>query len=299
MKINHYHSILLLFFGIVLASCSAALESEADKKIKENDTTIQNYLKNANIQAQKTASGLYYAIKPSGKTQKPKFGEEVGIYYVMSRTDGQIIDSTATLQQKPDLFPYGIGYKLAGIEEGLSLMNVGDKATLLIPSALAFGDNAFDVLPAYSVIRIDLELVSSKTEEQQINDHIAKNKLKVGETTASGLRFIPVSYAAGGGTALKTGQIAIVNYTGSLLRDIRTVTAGKYTYASKFESGTFSFAIGGGASIAGFEEGISKMKIGDKAILVFPSSLGYKEKGSGNIPPYSPLQFEVEVTGVK
>jgi FKBP-type peptidyl-prolyl cis-trans isomerase len=84
-----------------------------------------------------------------------------------------------------------------------------------------------------------------------------------------------------------------------LLRDIRTVTGGKYSYSSKFESGVFSFALGAGASITGFDEGISKMKLGDKAILVFPSSLGYKEKGSGNIPPYSPLQFEVEVTGVK
>jgi FKBP-type peptidyl-prolyl cis-trans isomerase len=286
----------MLFLVTALAACKTDLSSEADKKIIENDNEIQSYITNTKLSMQKVASGLYYNIKPGGGSQKPKAGEEVGVYYKISRLDGLGIDSTLKSLQKPDYFPFGVGYKLFGIEEGLSLMNIGDKATLLLPSAIAFGATAYDILPAYSVIRVDIELLSSKNEDLQINDYIAKNKLKVSETTSTGLRFIPVSFAAGGGTALKTGQSVTVNYTGNLLREVRSVSEGKYVYSTKFDSGTYTLNLGSGGSIAGFEEGISKMKVGDKAIFVFPSSLGYKDRGAGSIPPNTPLQFEVEVT---
>ena len=290
-----YYSVLL-FAVLTLAACKTDLSSEADKKAIENDSQIQSYIANLKLNVQKTASGLYYNIKPGGGTQKPKAGEEVGVYYTISRLDGLGIDSTLKSQQKADYFPYGVGYKLFGIEEGLSLMNIGDKATLLLPSSLAFGATSYDVLPAYSVIRVDIELISSKNEELQITDYIAKNKLKVTETTTTGLRFIPISFAAGGGTALKAGQSVTVNYTGSMLRDVRSVKDGKYVYTAKFDSGTYTMTLGSGSSIAGFEEGVAKMKVGDKAQFIFPSAIGYKERGSGTIPPYTPLLFEVEVT---
>ena len=49
--------------------------------------------------------------------------------------------------------------------------------------------------------------------------------------------------------------------------------------------------------IAGFDEGIMKMRVGEKAALIIPSKIGYGTNGSGTIPPNSPLYFEVEVVG--
>ena len=125
------------------------------------------------------------------------------------------------------------------------------------------------------------------TEEQQIENYIKNNNLAVTEKTSSGLRYI-LTKANTGGASVKIGQLATVKYTGKLLTD-RT-----------FYAGTFSFNVGTGQVIAGFDEGIAKMKVGEKATLIFPSSLGYGSRGAGaDIPPNSPLLFEIEVVSVK
>lgn len=127
----------------------------------------------------------------------------------------------------------------------------------------------------------------SGTEEQQIENYIKNNNLVVTEKTATGLRYI-LTKANASGTAVKTGQLATVKYTGKLLTD-RT-----------FDAGSFSFYLGGGQVIAGFDEGIAKMKVGEKATLIFPSSLGYGSRGAGaDIPGNSPLLFEIELVSAK
>jgi FKBP-type peptidyl-prolyl cis-trans isomerase len=59
-----------------------------------------------------------------------------------------------------------------------------------------------------------------------------------------------------------------------------------------------TFVPGTGNLIPGFEEGILKMRVGEKAALVLPSKIAYGTNGNSTIPPNSPLYFEVEVVGV-
>ena len=122
-------------------------------------------------------------------------------------------------------------------------------------------------------------------EEQQIETYIASKNLVITEKTSSGLRYIRT--LAGTGAALKTGQIITVRYAGRLLSD------------KQFDAGTFGFTLGSGQVVAGFDEGIAKMKMGEKATLIFPSSIGYGSGGSGPIPANSPLVFDIEVIGVR
>lgn len=123
-------------------------------------------------------------------------------------------------------------------------------------------------------------------EDDQITSYVKSKKLTVTEKTASGLRYI-VTKANPTGAALKAGQNINVNYEGTLL-------SGK-----SFDSGNFSFVLGGGRVIAGFDEGIAKMKVGEKATLIFPSTLGYGSSGSGPIPANSPLVFDIEVVSAR
>lgn len=123
-------------------------------------------------------------------------------------------------------------------------------------------------------------------EDEQINSYITSKNLTVTEKTNSGLRYI-VTKANPTGAALKVGQTINVNYAGTLL-------SGK-----SFDSGNFSFVLGGGRVIAGFDEGIAKMRVGEKATLIFPSTLGYGSSGSGPIPANSPLVFDIEVVSAK
>ncbi len=110
-------------------------------------------------------------------------------------------------------------------------------------------------------------------------------------TTESGLTYIITK--KGDGAQLKAGDNIIVNYTGLL------------TNGAKFDSSLdrgepFSFPLGAGRVIKGWDEGFSKLKIGDHATLIIPPSIGYGARGAGGvIPPDATLIFIVEVIGVK
>jgi len=110
-------------------------------------------------------------------------------------------------------------------------------------------------------------------------------------TTASGLTYIITKH--GDGAPVKAGDNVIVNYTGLL------------TNGAKFDSSldrndTFSFPVGKGMVIKGWDEGLQHLRVGDHAILTIPSSIGYGERGAGGvIPPNATLIFIIEVVGIK
>ena len=110
-------------------------------------------------------------------------------------------------------------------------------------------------------------------------------------TTASGLTYIITKH--GDGAQLKAGDTIVVNYTGLL-------TNGQKFDSSLDRGEPFSFPLGAGRVIKGWDEGFEKLRIGDHATLIIPPSLGYGSNGAGGvIPPDATLIFIVEVLGVK
>ena len=110
-------------------------------------------------------------------------------------------------------------------------------------------------------------------------------------TTASGLTYIITKH--GDGAQVKAGDNVEVNYTGLLTNGTK--------FDSSLDSGrTFSFNVGGGQVIKGWDEGLQHLRVGDHAILTIPSSIGYGSRGAGGvIPPDATLIFIIEVIGVK
>jgi len=107
--------------------------------------------------------------------------------------------------------------------------------------------------------------------------------------TTSGLRITDL--AVGSGAEAKAGQKVSVNYRG-------TLENGK-EFDSSYGRGPFSFPLGGGRVIQGWDEGVAGMKVGGKRKLVIPPDLGYGSRGAGGvIPPNATLIFEVELLGV-
>nr|ART37298.1 E93 [uncultured bacterium] len=91
----------------------------------------------------------------------------------------------------------------------------------------------------------------------------------------------------------KKGETVVLHYTGML-------TNGVKFDSSRDRGEPLAFKLGVGQVIKGYDEGLSKLRVGDHAILVIPSNLGYGSKGAGDvIPPDSKLIFVVEVVDVK
>jgi FKBP-type peptidyl-prolyl cis-trans isomerase FkpA len=97
---------------------------------------------------------------------------------------------------------------------------------------------------------------------------------------------------AGTGAAPKNGNTVTVHYTG-------TFTDGKKFDSSVDRDEPFSFTLGAGEVIAGWDLGVAQMKIGDKVRLTTPPELGYGRDGyPGAIPPNATLIFEVELLDI-
>jgi peptidylprolyl isomerase len=109
-------------------------------------------------------------------------------------------------------------------------------------------------------------------------------------TTASGLKYTDVK--VGSGASPVKGKQVKVHYTG-------TLENGKKFDSSVDRNEPFSFAIGVGQVIAGWDEGVMGMKVGGKRKLIIPAKLGYGAGGAGGvIPPNATLLFDVELLDV-
>jgi peptidylprolyl isomerase len=114
-------------------------------------------------------------------------------------------------------------------------------------------------------------------------------------STTSGLRY--TDEVVGTGPQPKAGQSVQVHYTGWL--DQSGKKGAKFD-SSRDRGQPFSFTIGQGQVIQGWDEGVASMKVGGKRTLVIPASLGYGARGAGGvIPPNATLIFDVELLGVR
>jgi peptidylprolyl isomerase len=114
-------------------------------------------------------------------------------------------------------------------------------------------------------------------------------------TTPSGLKYH--DEVVGTGPEPKAGQQVTVQYTGWL---DEAGKKGKKFDSSRDRNQPFSFTIGAGQVIQGWDEGVMSMKTGGKRTLIIPPQLGYGARGAGGvIPPNATLIFDVELLGAK
>ncbi|MGE0583210.1 MAG: FKBP-type peptidyl-prolyl cis-trans isomerase [Steroidobacteraceae bacterium] len=104
----------------------------------------------------------------------------------------------------------------------------------------------------------------------------------------------------GSGPAVAAGQAAVVHYTGWLFAAGAPDDKGRKFDSSHDHGQPFTFHIGAGEVIAGWDQGVAGMKVGGQRRLVIPPELGYGARGAGGvIPPGATLVFDVELVGIR
>ena len=111
---------------------------------------------------EKTESGLRYKMIQKGNGKKAENGKTVSVHYSGSLENGKVFDSSYT-RKKPIEFPLGQGNVIEGWDEGIALLQVGDKARFVIPSHLGYGSRgAGGVIPPNATLVFDVELMDVK-----------------------------------------------------------------------------------------------------------------------------------------
>ena len=136
-------------------------KSKADriKKEKENEFKM---LKDLSKGFSKTSSGLLYKFEKENNSHKPSNGNKVKVHYKGMLLDGTVFDSSFKRNQ-PIEFTLGVGQVIKGWDEGISLLGIGDKASFIIPSDLAYGaSGAGGVIPPNATLIFEVELISAE-----------------------------------------------------------------------------------------------------------------------------------------
>ncbi|MFT3761924.1 MAG: FKBP-type peptidyl-prolyl cis-trans isomerase [Pseudoxanthomonas sp.] len=109
-----------------------------------------------------------------------------------------------------------------------------------------------------------------------------------------------IDTAIGDGVEATPGHKVTVHYTGWLYQQDAPDKHGEKFDSSRDRNQPFTFALGGGQVIRGWDEGVAGMRVGGKRTLLIPAADGYGAKGAGGvIPPGASLVFDVELLGVE
>ena len=150
MKHITYTAILLLF--VVFTSCNKDDDLTQSEQLVLDIEKIENYLKEHNLSAEKTESGLYYIITEPGSGARPNSNSTVKVNYTGRLLDGSQFDSnTAT---------FSLAQVIQGWREGIPLFKKGGKGKLFIPSYIGYGVSGSNSIPSNSVLMFDIHLIS-------------------------------------------------------------------------------------------------------------------------------------------
>ena len=145
----------LLYFKVKINKVKTLEDFE-----QEEIASIANYIKDNNVTVEPTQSGLYYIETVVGKGKKVEMGKKVTLHYDGKFLDGTVFDSSVQRGQ-PFMFTLGQDSMIPGFVEGVLLMNEGGKATLLLPSSIAYGISRPGApIPPFAPISFDIEIIS-------------------------------------------------------------------------------------------------------------------------------------------
>jgi FKBP-type peptidyl-prolyl cis-trans isomerase len=229
-----------------------------------------------------TESGLGYKIVKKGKGKKIEKLDRLYVHYNLffkSDTGGL---KTVMLNGTKD-FIIGQDEVLKGWDEGFLLLKEGDSCLFKIPPHLGYGDKKVGKITPQSTLFLQAKVTKA---EEAFYPHNGLDTAKF----KSGLKKILVK--AGDGKQAKPYEEVRMRFTGYVYS---TKGYRQVFESSKTNSQEAVFQLGSGRMLAGVDEGIATMRVGEKATFIIPSNLGFGDKPAGKILPNTTLYFDVEL----
>ncbi|MCP4417137.1 MAG: hypothetical protein GY805_10970 [Chloroflexi bacterium] len=240
-----------------------------------------------------TASGLEYIEIEAGTGSQAQIGDQVSVHYTGTLEDGTEFDSSIGGEPLP--FVLGEGRVIPGWEEGIALMRVGGKATLIIPPELGYGAAGGGPIPPNATLHFDVELVATEPVPTPAPPPTSAPPTFVDPadftTTESGLQYYFLE--EGDGATPLLGEVASISFTGWLEDGQK--------FGDSQGGVPIQFIVGEEQIVPGWDEMVLLMQIGDVVQIILPPELGLGEAGSpnGTIPPNATLIFEMELVSIE
>lgn len=148
------------------------MKAQADVLRKAEPEKVKKYIADSKLAVTTTPSGLNYVITKQGTGDKPAVGDTAEVFYAAKYLNGKIFETNIKevaqqnktynpgLQYKAIRIPVGVKGVIPGWDEGLLLLNKGAKATFVIPSKLAYGEQGYQIIQPFTPLVFDVELVS-------------------------------------------------------------------------------------------------------------------------------------------
>jgi FKBP-type peptidyl-prolyl cis-trans isomerase FkpA len=268
----------------------------------------------------RTESGMRYILYQHNEGKKPVKGDYVTVDMVYTDANDSVLYDSR-IGNKPIRFQLRQSPFVGSMEEGLMELSEKDSATLFVsadsmyekvlskepgntmakPKAGSFLKFHVKLLRVQTYDEAELDMALNESQLIKAEDKALENYLKEKNITASPETegYYIIRQVEGKGAAIDSGAIVKINYTGRFLNG--------NPFDSNLQSGKpYSFTVGSGQVIKGWDLAFRKLNEGDKVTLIIPSNLAYASEGikapnntTYIVPPYATLIFDIEVLGTK
>ncbi len=296
------HSQIFLFLAVLFfSSCDKSLTEE---KQFAQEQTIKSYL-SANRFEYTELDGVFHTVDPLAYGYQIVDGDEVSFWYTGITLSGVVFDTniksvavffkldTTVRNFQPITAIAGHTNLIEGLKRGLLLSRGKEKTKILFPSNYGFGDNNIGPIPAWSPLLYEIEIISVSNpsivkEEQELQDYVSSF---MGSLQYDSKGFWYSITEAGQGTVSPTAENEVYawyrmkNISGNVLSESSTPNE-----LIDLSDETLPL---------GLKLGYTKLKIGDSAIILVPSPLGFGTQEVNGIMPYTSLIFEVRLDSLK
>lgn len=287
----------ILFLGFVFANCRQELEMTVippEEQLATDLQVINLYLKDSSLtdQVKDLSSTLRFIVEDSGRGPEILVDSSVNILlkgaYLEPITDQENTDSvvdynTIPLTETGDCSPVTLFLLdlIPGFREGVQQFNTWGKGTLLIPSALGYGQSGTTNVPPFSVLVFEIEIVEQEEfDRTKIKNYIAETKLTPIDTTETGI-YYSITKDGNGEQLDSNSTSVIITYNGYY--------ADSTSFDLKETPVTFNLS----EVIPGWQKALPILEKGGSGTFLIPSNLAYGPSGSGSIPSNTMLIYDI------